>query len=175
MATDPAEQPIAAHHARDHHHPEDRRDDIGRNPRSIASIAGHPIHPMLVPIPMTCFIGALVTDLAYAATYDFTWATFSVWLLTAGLIVAVFAGIAGAIDYFGNRRIHSIGMAKVHVIGNIVALILAIVNAFVHSRDGYTAVVPTGLTLSILTVLILAVTAWAGGSLVYRHGVGVTN
>lgn len=174
MATNPAEQPIEERRARDHRH-YDRRDGTGGNPRSLASIAGHPIHPMLVPIPMACFIGALVTDLAYYSTLDFTWATFSVWLLAGGLVVAVFAAIAGAIDYFGNRRIRSIGMAKVHVIGNIVALILAIVNAFVHSRDGYTAVVPTGLTLSILTVLILGLTAWAGGSLVYRHGVGVAN
>ena len=53
------------------------------------------------------------------------------------------------------------------------ALILAIINAFVHSRDAYTSVVPTGLILSALVVLILLVTGWNGWSLVYRHGVGV--
>ena len=48
-----------------------------------------------------------------------------------------------------------------------------IVNAFVHSRDAYTSVVPSGLILSGLVVLILFVTAWNGWTMVYRHGVGV--
>lgn len=142
-------------------------------PQSTASIAGHPIHAMLVPFPIACFIGAWLTDIAYANSYDLMWANFSIWLLTAGLVMAAFAAIAGAIDYFSSPRIRAIGAAKVHVIGNIVALVLTVINAFVHSRDGYTAVVPTGITLSTIVVIILAVTAWMGGALVYRHGVGV--
>jgi uncharacterized membrane protein len=143
------------------------------NPKSTASVAGHPIHPMLVPFPIVCFIGAWLTDIAYANTYDPAWATSSSWLLTVGLIMAVFAVIAGAIDYFSDSPIRSYPAAKVHVIGNIVALVLTIINAFVHSRDGYTSVVPTGITLSTIVVVILGVTAWTGGTLVYRHGVGV--
>lgn len=150
--------------ARDHHHD---------HPRSTASILGHPIHPMLVQFPIVCFIGALVTDIAYTQTYDMEWATFSVWLITAGVIMAVFAAIAGITDFLGSKRIRGLTIAWVHGIGNAIALVLAIINAFVHSRDGATAVIPTGLTLSILTVLILAVTGWLGGSLVYKHGVGV--
>jgi uncharacterized membrane protein len=144
-----------------------------QNPRSTARIAGHPLHALLVPIPMTCFLGTLVTDIAYAETANMQWANFSAWLLTAGLIVALFAVIAGFIDFLGDRRIRDLRAVWIHAIGNAVALILAIVNAFVHSRDAYTSVVPTGLILSILTVLILLVTAWMGGELVYRHGVGV--
>lgn len=151
--------------------PPDHRHD---HPRSTASVFGHPIHPMLVPFPITCFIGALVTDIAYARTYDMQWATFSVWLLAAGLVFAFLAVIAGMTDFVGSRRIRSITAAWVHGIGNGVASILAIVNVFVHSRDGYTAVVPTGLTLSILTVVLMAVSGWLGASLVYRHGVGVS-
>jgi uncharacterized membrane protein len=143
------------------------------SPKSTASVAGHPIHPMLVPFPIVCFIGAWVTDIVYANSYDPAWATAASWLLTVGLIMAVFAVIAGAIDYFNSPRIRSYPAAKVHVIGNIVALVLTIINAFVHSRDGYTSVVPTGITLSTIVVIILAVTAWTGGTLVYRHGVGV--
>lgn len=143
------------------------------NPPSTARIAGHPLHPMLVPFPIVCFIGALVTDIAYVETVDPMWYTFAVWLLTAGLIVSVFAVMAGLADFLGSRRVRRIGTAWVHAIGNGVALVLAIINVFVHSRDGYTAVVPTGITLSALTVAIMAVTAWLGGSLVYKHGVGV--
>lgn len=151
--------------------PPDRQHD---HPRSTASIFGHPLHAMLVPIPIACFIGALITDIVYTQTYDMQWATFSVWLLAAGLVVALFAVITGMTDFVGDKRIRNITAAWVHGIGNGIASILAIINVFVHSRDGYTAVVPTGLTLSILTVAIMAVTAWLGGTLVYKHGVGVT-
>ena len=56
---------------------------------------------------------------------------------------------------------------------NIVVYIIELFNAFVHSRDGWTSVVPTGLTLSIISVILLGASAWLGGSLVYKHRVGV--
>jgi uncharacterized membrane protein len=143
------------------------------HPRSTASIAGHPIHPMLVPVPIVCFVGTLITDLVYWKTANIMWADMSAWLLTVGLIVSIFVVIAGAIDFFGDRRIRSVRAAWIHGVGNALVLILSIVNVFVHSRDGYTSVVPTGLVLSAIVVLLLLVTGWKGGDLVYRHGVGV--
>jgi uncharacterized membrane protein len=143
-------------------------------PRSIASLAGHPIHPMLVPFPIACFFGAFMTDLVYWWTDAVQWETFSVWLLTAGMVLAGFAVIAGLIDFVGNRRIRALRPAWFHVLGNAIALVLALINAFVHSRDGYTAVIPTGLILSTLVVLILMFTAWNGWSMVYRNGTGVS-
>ena len=143
------------------------------NPRSTASIAGHPLHAMLVPIPITCFICTLVTDIAYAATANMQWANFSAWLLTAGLIIAFFAVIAGLIDFLGDRRIRDLRAVWIHAIGNAIALIVEIFNIFIHSRDAYTSVVPTGLILSAIAVLILCVTGWMGWDMVYRHRVGV--
>ena len=145
------------------------------NPPSTASVGGHPIHPMLVPFPIACFVGAFVTDLAYWRTASYLWETFSVWLLTAGLVMAGLAVLAGLIDFVGSRRIRALKPAWPHALGNLVAVALSLVNAFVHSRDGYTAVVPTGLILSGVVVLILVVTGWLGRSMVYRHGVGVAN
>ncbi len=145
------------------------------NPRSIAKIAGHPLHPMLVPFPIACFVGALITDLAYWATAEMQWANFSIWLLTAGLIMSVFAGLAGAVDFLGNREIRRTRPAWPHVLTNLVALALSVVNAFVHSRDAYTSVVPDGLILSAVVVVLLMFSAWMGGSMVYRYGVGVRN
>ncbi|WP_424974122.1 DUF2231 domain-containing protein [Methylobacterium brachiatum] len=142
-------------------------------PRSTASIAGHPIHPMLVPIPIVCFVGTLVTDIAYWSTANMQWANFSAWLLSIGLVASVFAGLAGAIDFFGDRTIRRLRPAWIHASGNALALILAIVNAFVHSRDAYTSVVPTGLILSALVVVILMVTGWNGAELIHQHRVGV--
>ena len=57
------------------------------NPPSTARLFGHPIHPMLVPFPITCFIGALLTDLAYWKTADMQWANFSVGLIAGGLVM----------------------------------------------------------------------------------------
>ena len=138
-----------------------------------AQIARHPIHRMLVPIPIVCFVGALVTDIAYAVTAEMMYADFSAWFLLVGLIFGVLAAIAGLIDFLGNRGIRAQAPAWPHMIGNLVVLILAFFNNLVHTRDAWTSVMPVGLILSIITVLILPITGWLGWSMVYRHGVGV--
>ena len=143
------------------------------NPRSTASIAGHPLHPMLVPVPIVCFVGTLCTDLAYAGSANMQWANMSAWFLTVGLLVSILVVIAGLVDFLGDRRIRRLRAAWIHGLGNALALILSIFNAFVHSRDAYTSVMPTGLILSILVVLILLVTGWNGWEMVYRHRVGI--
>jgi uncharacterized membrane protein len=141
--------------------------------RSTAQIANHPIHPMLVPIPIAGFIGALVTDIAYAATGEIMWSDFSAWLILAGLIGGVLAAIAGLTDFLGNRRIRQQMPAWPHLLGNLLVLVLAFFNLLIHTRDAWTSVMPTGLILSIITVLILPITGWLGWAMVYRHGVGV--
>jgi uncharacterized membrane protein len=148
---------------------------IDGNPTSTAKIAGHPIHAMLVPFPIAFFVAAFVSDLAYWRSPDAMWETFSVWLITAGLVMAGFAALAGLIDFVSNRRIRTLRPAWPHVLGNVLAVALSVVNAFVHSRDGYTAVVPTGVILSGVVVLILMFTGWMGWEMVYRHRVGVAN
>ena len=141
--------------------------------RSTAQIAGHPIHPMLVPIPIACFAGALLTDIAYTLTAEIMWANFSAWLLVVGVIFGVLAAIAGLIDFLTNRLVREQAPAWPHLLGNAVALILAFFNALIHTRDAWTSVWPLGLVLSVLTVLILPVTGWLGWAMVYRYGVGV--
>ena len=128
---------------------------------------------MLVPFPIVCFVGTLVTDIAYYATAEMMWADFSAWLVSIGVVTGVLAAIAGLIDLLGNRLIRSQAPAWPHALGNLLVLVLATLNALVHSRDAWTSVVPTGLILSAIVVLILPVTGWLGWSMVYRHGVGV--
>jgi uncharacterized membrane protein len=142
-------------------------------PYSTARIAGHPIHPMLVPFPIACFVGTLLTDLTYWRSGEMMWADFSAWLVTVGVIMGWLAAIAGLIDFLGNRLIRAQPPAWPHVIGNAAVLILATLNMFVHSRDAWTSVVPAGLILSAAVVLVLLFTGWLGWSMVYRYRVGV--
>ena len=143
------------------------------NSRPTMRIARHPIHSMLVPIPIVCFVGGLLTDLTYWQTANMMWADFSAWLVTVGVIMAYLVALVGVIDFLSNRLMRAQGPAWPQAIGSVVVLVLATLNMFVHSRDAWTSVVPWGLTLSAAVVLISLFTGWMGGSMVYRHDVGV--
>jgi uncharacterized membrane protein len=144
-----------------------------RTSRAAASLAGRPWHALLVPIPFTCFILTFFTDLVYAQTADMMWADMSAWLLTVGLVISIFVVITGLIDFFWERRIRQHRSSWVHGIGSAIALILSIFNAFIHSRDAYTSVVPTGLVLSAIVAIIIVAVNWYGWTMVYREGMGV--
>lgn len=131
--------------------------------RSSARRRRRPLHRMLVSFSAAYFVGAFVTDLAYWQTPDVVWERFSIWLITAGLIFAGLATVAYVIDLAAARRIDRPAWPR--VIGYALASALALTNALVHSRDGYTAVVPTGLMLSGLVVFVLLLTAWVARSL----------
>jgi uncharacterized membrane protein len=145
------------------------------NSSSIAAISRRPIYAMLIPFPVACFVGALVTDIVYWRSMSFIWETFSVWLLTAGLVVAGVAAIAGLLDVVSDRRGRNLRPAWIHAFGYGLVVALSLINVFVHSRDGYTAVVPTGIILSGIVVLIMAIMGWMNREAVYRHPIGVTN
>jgi uncharacterized membrane protein len=143
------------------------------NLRSTMRIFRQPIHPVLVPIPIACFVGVFLTDLTYWRSADMMWADFSAWLVTVGVIFGYLAAIFGLIDFLGHRVVRTQPPAWPHAIGNVVLLLLATLNMFIHSRDAWTSVVPWGLALSAAVVLILIFTVWMGRSMVYRHRVGV--
>src|SRR3954454_19113142 len=125
---------------------------------STAQIGKHPIHPMLVPFPIACFVGTLLTDLMYWRTAEMMWADFSAWLVTAGVILGFIAAIAGLIDFLGSRFTGEEAPTWTQVIGNVLALLLAVLNMLVHTHDAWTSVVPWGLVLSALVVVILVFT-----------------
>src|ERR1700724_822939 len=138
--------------------------------RSTAKPRGRPIHKMLVSFSAAYFTGALVTDLVYWQMPDVVWERFSIWLITAGLIMAGLAVIAYVIDLLSGRQIDRPALPR--AVGYLLAVLIALFNAFVHNRDGYTAVVPTGLMLSALVVVVLLLTAWVGMALANRPRVG---
>src|SRR5665811_2176974 len=65
------------------------------NPKSTAQIAGHPIHPMLIPFPIAFFVGTFVCDLVYWQMSNPAWAAATLWLLGAGLVMATLAAVMG--------------------------------------------------------------------------------
>ena len=134
-----------------------------------ATLHGVPIHAMLVPFPIVCFVGALLTDIAYANTANIQWTNFSQWLIAFGTLFAGIAAIFGMIDFFFGTRSDRPTIGWIHMIANLVLFVVALFNNFVHARDGWTSVVPTGLTLSIITVLLLVVSGHLGGRLAYVH------
>jgi uncharacterized membrane protein len=148
-------------------------DEGPRNhPHSTAKIGGHPIHPMLIPFPIVCFIGVLVTDIVFLNNNDPGWATASRYLLGVGIVMAALAAVAGLTDFMGSDRIRSMGDAVKHMLANVAAVVLEIVNFFVRMNSD-AAIAGTGIILSAVVVLILLYSGWKGGELVFRHGIGV--
>lgn len=143
------------------------------HPRSTLKIAGHPLHPMLVPLPIGFLIGAFLTDVAYWLTGWASFAYFSTWLLVAGIATALLAAVGGFIDFAGEPRIRQIRKAWYHMFGNLLAVVLSVINLLVHMRDGSAAVLPEGIILSTVVAVLLLFNGWMGGELVFRHGVGV--
>jgi uncharacterized membrane protein len=120
------------------------------------------LHPPLVAAGAALLIAAFATDVVYWRTLLFQWDNFSIWLILAGLVLAALAGLALLLDVARGR----IGaMAWGRFAGFVVAALLSLLNAFIHSRDAYTAVYPQGLALSAVVTVILVVLGWHGWSL----------
>lgn len=142
------------------------------HPHSTARIGGHPIHPMLVPFPIVCFIGAFVTDIMFTRNGELGWATASNWLLGVGLGMAALAAVAGLIDFFGDARIRALNDAIKHMLANVTAVLIEAVNLALRLGNP-DFIGSTGVYLSGIVVLVLLYSGWKGGELVFRHGVGV--
>lgn len=141
---------------------------------TVAAIGRHPIHPMLVPLPIGFLVGALLSDIAYASTADAFWARASFWLLIGGIVTGLAAGLLGSIDLLGIPRAKNLRIAWLHGLGNVLAILVAGVNVAFRWVDAVTPIVGTGLFLSAIVTVILLATGWLGGELSYRHGIGVS-
>ncbi len=136
---------------------------------SRANIFGHPIHPTLIPYPLTYLTSVLATDIAYRRTRDPFWARASGLLLKAGLATGVVAGAVGAVDYAGVKRVRRHPEGHLHAFGNVAALALSAWS--LKRRNGSHEVQPRDTALSATVALLLGVTALAGAELIYRHKV----
>jgi uncharacterized membrane protein len=113
---------------------------------------GRAWHPRFIGSGAVLLIATLGTDLIYSRTFLFQWENFSIWLLTGGLILAALGGVSLVLDIL-LRRVARVDWEK--FTGLAVAAMLSLLNAFVHSRDAYTAVVPQGIVLSAFVAALL--------------------
>jgi len=141
---------------------------------SVVQIAGHPLHPVVVPLPIGMFVGALVADLVYTRTHDRFWARAAHSMAAAGVGTGLLAGALGATDLVGRDRIRSRGSAWIHGLGNLAAVGLGAGSVLLRRDKRPEVIVPRGLAVSSAIVGILGVTGWLGGELVFRHRIGLS-
>ncbi len=142
--------------------------------RSHARAFGHPIHQMLVPIPLGLLVVGSVLDLVQRFT-SISWIpTVSFWNLVIGVVAALVAAVFGAVDLFaipdGTRAKYIGGM---HAIGNVTVVGLFAVALFMRYERHVDAPSTLALGLEVAALVLSGVTGWLGGELVDRLGVGV--
>ena len=128
-------------------------DIVVRPESALASVTGT-LYLLLFPIPVVCFLGALITDIAYSASAYLMWLHFSEWLIAVGLAFGALAAVVLLIEFFASRAIRAGSFGWSHLALFYAALVVELFNAFHHTIDGYTAVVPVGMVLSIVGAML---------------------
>lgn len=140
---------------------------------SRAKALGHAIHPMLIPFPLGLLATAVVFDIVYLITDRPGFAVAAGYMIAAGIIGGLIAAPFGWIDWFkipAGTRAKGVGLT--HGVGNIVVVVLFAVSWLLRMSNAWE---PTAFALvcSFVAVALAVVTAWLGGELVERLGVGV--
>jgi len=118
------------------------------------SVVANVVYGVLDPIPFGCFAAALVFDLIYLRTAVVLWNKGAAWLVAFGLLAAVVPRFVNLAQVWITSRSLATRADKLDFWLNLLAIVAAVFNAFVHSRDAY-AVMPTGVWLSAITVIAL--------------------
>ncbi|MEW5860802.1 MAG: DUF2231 domain-containing protein [Cyanobacteriota bacterium] len=140
---------------------------------STVAIAGHPLHPLIITFPIAFLTTPAAADLAYWWTKDAFWAQASFWLIAIGLASGVLAAITGMMDFLRIERVRKRSAGWAHMVLNVAALGLTIANLALRWGNTSGAILPTGLTISIIVAVLLGLSGWYGAELIYRHKVAV--
>jgi uncharacterized membrane protein len=142
--------------------------------QSRMKLLGHPIHQMLVPIPAGLFIVGAVLDIVHAFVESSWIPTVTYWNIAIGIAAALLAAVFGIADWTkipSGTRAKRIG--SIHGVGNVLAVVLFALALWSRSDAPGYAASGGALTLEVIAFAMLGVTAWLGGELVDRLGVGV--
>lgn len=142
-----------------------------------ASIGKHPIHPMLVPFPIALWVFSLVADLIYLWCGNPVWRDYvAFYTLAGGIVGAVLAAVPGIIDYFSIRDSKVSKIAAWHARINVLALLIFAGSLYLRTTGGAEKMngsLTIPFVLSLLGVVLITVSGWLGGEMVYVHGMGV--
>jgi uncharacterized membrane protein len=135
-----------------------------------ANIAKHPIHPMLVAFPIGLWVFSLACDILFRATGNPVWATVAQYCMGGGIIGAIAAALPGFMDLMAMKESDAKRIGMAHAVLNVAALLIFVAGFSVRTSAG-PGIVP--FILSILGVMVISVSGWLGGSMVYLHGAAV--
>lgn len=128
----------------------------------------HPLHAFLLAGAVPLFLGAMLSDIAYASSYQIQWSNFASWLIAGGLVFGACALLWAIIDLF--RTDHLERFPLVYAVLLLATWILGFINALVHAKDAW-AVMPTGLVLSVIVAVLAGAATWVGFSSIRAGGV----
>ncbi len=123
------------------------------------STAVHPLHAVLLAGTVPLFLGAALSDAAYARSYEIQWSNFASWLVAGGLVFASLALVFAVFDLFRPRR-RAEGAGRYAVV-LLVLWVLGLCNALMHARDAW-AGMPAGLVLSVIVAVLACAATWLG-------------
>lgn len=136
-----------------------------------ASVHNHPIHPMVIVLPIGLWVFSIVCYAIFLASGTLVWRTVSLYSMGGGVIGGILAAIPGIIDFLTLRESPVLTIAMYHMISNTIALtIFTISLVLAIFWEGQTL---TPFILSLFGLLAMGIGGWLGWSLVYEHGVGV--
>ncbi len=141
--------------------------------KSRASIAGHPLHPIFVTIPIGLWCFSPVCDLVYHAGWgDDSWKKAALYCIAGGVVGAVPAIITGLMDYSLCQTKAAARTATFHLTINLIVTVLMIVSAWLRYAEGTTySLVP--VVISLFGVVLSGLSGWLGGELIVSHGISV--
>ena len=138
------------------------------------TVAGHPVHPMLVTIPIGLWVFSLICDFAYVATEDARWAVTAYFTLGGGIVGALLAAVPGLLDLLGLHDSRAVRVGLFHLGLNLAIVVTQAANFWLRMQDGGNAeVLPRAI--SIVAVVALVIAGWLGGHLVHVMGVTQAN
>ncbi|HKP46962.1 MAG TPA: DUF2231 domain-containing protein [Pyrinomonadaceae bacterium] len=144
---------------------------------SPASIGGHPVHPMLIPFPIALWVFSFVSDLIYLWRGNLVWRDYiAFYALLAGIIGAAAAAVPGLIDWLSITDKSVVKIANWHARLNVIALLVFAASFYLRTTSGSALVsgnytIP--LALSVLGIILISISGWLGGEMVFKHGVAV--
>jgi uncharacterized membrane protein len=140
---------------------------------SKTKLFGHPIHPMLIVIPLGLFIGAIVFDTIFLFVGNPALPIVSFFNISFGILGGLLAAVFGFMDWQAiplNTRAKRI--AGWHGLGNVVVVLMFAVSWWLRSTNVQYTPSTVALVFSYAAIVVGALMAWLGGELVFRLGVG---